>query len=202
MRRSPLPRLSLVTAALLTLAGCGAGTPPGTTVLDHHYGPEVLGYEGVSLGEAVGEAQTATSIVDFDPGEGPALRGSWKPVRLRVEVDHGPVRLEGERADYELPETWDIPRDIRVVVEDSGKFSVEISCDEELMFYDPDGIFAEIRSGDPAAEAINSKPGASRHCSLDLKRSSGNTIFRLVAFGDGVVLGDPVFGAALEITPQ
>lgn len=178
--------------------GCGSGTAPETKVLDSHYSPKIFGPEDISLGEAIGEATVSKSTLVYDPGDGPALAPGWKPARLRIEVDHGPVAIVTERDDHKP--SWDVPQDIRVIVEDSGKFEVSVECDEEMNYYDPDGVVAQFSGGSDEATAIINRPGASRQCTVDLKRGGSNTMFRFAAFGDGVVLGDKTFGESIEIT--
>ncbi len=161
--------------AVLALSGChsdeAAGTAPGT-IVDQHYGPELSGSHA-TLGEPAGPAETTRRTFDVDVGEGGFLDPEWLPIRLRFEIEHGPVTVQGASAGQ--PHTLEIPRVMRVVVVDSAHFEVVPTCDESLTR----GVFLP--------GTFNEREGIYRSCSFDLRRGESNVIINAAIFGDGEV---------------
>lgn len=186
------PRLLVIVAGGL-LSACQSGTKPGTQLGAIHYTAEVR--NGVSaelsLGDPIGETETAAWVVTYDPGEGPLLQ-RWRPAKLRVEVDHGPVAIVGGGA--EDPKQWAVPQDVRVSVVDSGNFDVEVSCEEAMDEYGSGTIVA--MQGD---EVVEFKEGVSRRCTANLVYRGSNAMFDFLAYGDGEVIGRTSFGESVEV---
>ena len=195
MRTRSLPLIP----ALLTVTGCPSGTAAGTEVAKVHYTAEVDNTlsADISLGEPIGEAETRASLLTFDPGKGP-IQQRWGIVKLRVDVDHGPVALVGGDADD--PKQWNVPRDIRVSVVESGNFEVAVECWPRMNESGSGEVFAQISDGSGEPQTVLTREGVSRYCDVNLVYGGSNTMFHFAAFGDGVVVGDKSFGESLEVS--
>ena len=197
VRRS-LPTIALSSLTLLAPIACGGkGTPAETEVLKLEYARKALtGYGDVTFGEPLGEPKTSKSLIVYDPGGGPLLQ-NWKPVTLRVEIDHGPVKLEHRPEG--LPDSLEVPQEVRVVAVDVGGFEVEVECEPEMNQWD-DGSPVVATNGE--GEAVKFRPGVSRRCNVNLGWGGSNTMFDFEPYGDGAVIAKVAFDhEQVEVTP-
>ncbi|MEM9192896.1 MAG: hypothetical protein AAGF12_27220 [Myxococcota bacterium] len=173
-------RLPFVILLTVVLAACDCGTsatPANTEIINAEF-REIIGT--ATLGD-VQNSIVATRVAVIDPGQGAALDPDWEPVRIRVEVTHGPVEMRGEgEVEGALMDT---PQRVRLVVEDSGKFEIVPDCDTEIS-----------RMAEPPGPNERGFVG----CRLDFRRGGSNTIASFVAYGDGTVEVDPPMDGAVE----
>lgn len=188
---------SLALALAGVLGGCG-----GDPVLQvaYHAG-ETIDCPGADdsfrLGAPVGAATTTTSMLEFDPGSRVRAGWIWGDVEIRIEVEHGAVRLEGRQT------TVDIPRRIRVFAEDLAGFDLltascwrgHLLCSrlETLGGNSPE-------DGSEAQHSVGARPELRRSCHATVTRSENSAGFAFAVRGDGTVIANAPVEQSVKVS--
>ena len=173
--RQRVGALLVVAVVPALLSGCRSDENPtgdGTTLVDWHHGDKTS-MSDVTLGEDVGDGEAVKKTYVVQPKEGGLIDPSFGPIRIDLDYNHGPVKLDGsEKRDSVLA-----PRHIKLVLQQNAHWRVEASCQEAVSV--PMGKIG------PGGK-MSIPPAFFESCEVRLKRGDYDTrVLTLELFGDG-----------------